>query len=71
MTPAAKPTKLQKVDYLEYVEQTGESVIELLIRHNSKISGMTSKLRNSISKTMDKFGNLDNDSWRIVNYVSP
>ena len=56
---------------MEYVEQTGESVIELLIRHNSKISGMTSKLRNSISKTMDKFGNLDNDSWRIVNYVSP
>ena len=71
-TPAAKATTLQRVDYLEYIEQTGKDVINLLINNKAKVNGLTSTLRKRMSdKVHSSFGNLDNDSWRIVNYVNP
>ena len=72
-TPAAKATTtLQRVDYLEYIEQTGKDVINMLINNKAKVNGLTSTLRKRMSeKVHSSFGNLDNDSWRIVNYVNP
>lgn len=72
MTPAAKATNLQKVDYLEYLEHSGKDVINLLINNKAKVNMLTSKLRKRLSdKIHSGFSNLDNDSWRIVNYVNP
>jgi len=71
VTPTSKTSTLQKVDYLEYLEQTGESVINMFLRHSGKIKHLTSDLRKRLSEKNPDFSNLDNDSWRKVNYLSP
>lgn len=64
-------TSLQKVDYLEYLEQTGEKVINMFLAQSGRISQKTSEMRKRISAQKPEFSNLDNDSWRKVNYLSP
>jgi len=59
------------VDYLEYIEKTGVDVIEMMMRNNTKVNILTSKLRERLSEKMENFSQLDNDSWRIVNYLNP
>ena len=66
-----KPTTLQKVDYLDHIEKTGLDVIDLMMRHNTKVNVLTSKLRERLSEKIENFSQLDNDSWRIVNYLNP
>ena len=59
------------MDYLEYIEKTGVDVIEMMMRNNTKVNILTSKLRERLSEKMENFSQLDNDSWRIVNYLNP
>jgi len=59
------------VDYLDHIEKTGLDVIDLMMRHNTKVNVLTSKLRERLSEKIENFSQLDNDSWRIVNYLNP
>ena len=44
----------------------------MLINNKNKVNGLTSQLRKRLSENIHTgFSNLDNDSWRIVNYVNP
>lgn len=43
----------------------------MLVKNNSKVNGLTSKLRERLSEKVENFNQLDNDSWRIVNYLNP
>ena len=43
----------------------------MLINNNQKVNGITSKLRERLSEKVENFNQLDNDSWRIVNYLNP
>ena len=50
---------------------TGNQNIKMLLRQSSKIKQLTSDMRTKMSEKDPDFGNLDNDSWRKVYYMSP
>lgn len=43
----------------------------MFLAQSGRISQRTSELRKRISVQKPEFSNLDNDSWRKVNYLSP
>jgi len=59
------------VDYLENIESSGRAVLNFLMLNQEIITEKTSKLREVLSERQPSYRLVDNDSWRLVNYIAP